>query len=1341
MPGEANHYLSVDTVGADRVQVTSSTELSYFSEGDKVLLIQMTGALMPATFDFLTNLTRYIDDFRHAGSYEILQVDHIITGTKNIVVFTDNVTNVYDYGEKIQLVRLVQGDNVTVKGNITAKPWDGSTGGIIAILGMDTVKLQANIDAGGAGFRGGIVPAENYMGSCRSDGSDGTDTLHFPATALHRAGNKGEGIITVNPALWNYTKGAGAAVNGGGGGNGMFSGGAGGGNYWQGGDGGPQSFSCTGAPTSLVLACGGLYCNRIYNDYNGVIMGGGGGTGVKNLPVYTATNGGNGGGIVIIITSVLQGKAGSTISAMGITVTGSATGSGGGGGGAGTVMIDATSYSGSFNINLRGGSGGATNGSVCTGSGGGGAGGLFWYAGSAISGATVNFDSTKGSRGNTGACGSVTARSGNVGLSMNQLMLNLSGFLFNALRGTDTICAGQIPGKITGTRPKGGNGIYTWAWEQSTDKLNWIPAIGTFSRDSIRPVALNQTTYYRRVVESYDKNYDLISDTSKELEIFVYPSIGNNIISGRDTICYNLEPKPLTGTNPTGGNSVYNYNWQSSADSSSWTAGGNLSSWSPGPLQRNTYFRRVVTSTAYCSHTSNTLLVTVLPSITHNEFETADTVICQDLGPGPLNAKNPANGDGLYAYQWQSRFTSGNWTDIPGSNQQRYNPGNLSDTTLYRRIVFSGNDKACRDTSAIKTIHVLPLITGNILSSDSIRYCNGDVPLKISGAQPSGGNLLYTYQWYSSGSGIWQQMSGENQRDYMPSQPADTTLLFKREVISGTYTVSSGSYHACRDTSPVLKLVVVPVIVNDIIAAGQTICQENTPSPLNAAAASGGFGGFTYEWLQKEENSTWMTAPGIHDQEDYVPQALNITTLFARKAYSDICTDTSNAVNILVYPSISNNSVPGGAVQYTCFNTGKSMSGSQPSHGSGSYAYAWIESDNSTDWTATSGNLSGYTSNPLASAKYFRRIVYSSPQSHECVDTSNMVEVRINSLPTGDIIAQKDTVCEGTPVNVRFSVSGQHPPFIVSIGGQQSIPVSGPLDSMDLTPVASRSYVMESITDDSTCSADASGFSAEVMTVVYDVPTANAGSDDKVCGESYTLQATPSVAGSTGAWTSPGASFTDATDPHSGTVSGTYGPRQYTWTETNWKCTDDARINIIFYEQPGIPEAGADQTLDFIYTTTLEGSTPTAGTGQWTVTTGSGIFDNDTLPGAQVSELDNATTLKWTVKNGTCPEVSDEMKITIDPLNIPKAFSPDGNNMNDLFDLGAVHAESVKLKIYNATGVLVFESDDYLEGGLWDGHNLNGIELPEGTYYYVADIKVAGREKKFQFRSFVEIIR
>jgi gliding motility-associated-like protein len=1337
MPGVVNHYLEVKSVMSDQVLVASGPELSYFHPGDKVLLIQMTGSTMQTNTGFLTNPNgKYKEDWRSAGYYEILQVDEVITGTDNYIVFTDDHLNDYEPGERIQLVRLVEGDNVTVTANVTAKPWDGSTGGIIAIIGMDSVKLNANLDASGLGFRGATVPVENYTGGCRKNlvskpGQEILDTLHFDKDHRNRSGNKGEGIITADTLLWPYTKGAGCAVNGGGAGNGLFSGGAGGGNYWQGGDGGRQSSLCVN--DTLVRAWGGLACKELYMTEGGVIMGGGGGSGVQNLLTSnTATNGGNGGGIIFIITGTLAGKSGKYITTNGQNVTLPATGSAGGGGAAGTVLLDATNYSGALSVKIHGGNGGKGNPTTCTGSGGGGSGGVLWHSGNVITGATMAIDSAGGTT--TLGCFTHLGDGGNHGVRLNNLMVNLTGFLFNSIRGTDTICAGQIPNKIKGSHPKGGDGTYTWFWQQTTDHLNWVAAIGTSARDSIRPPALTQTTSYRRIVRSLDKNLKIISDTSRILEIYVYPAITNNVVSGTDTICYNLPAKTLTGTIPAGGNSSYQYQWQFSTDQTIWNNGGTLSSYSPGPLQQSLYFRRQVTSTAYCAHTSNSVKITVIPSITNNTFASMDSVICQDLGPGLLNASSPSKGDGTYSYLWQSRSTSGSWTSLPSSNVKRYDPGILTDTTLYHRIVYSGNGLACKDTSPTKTINVLPLISGNLPSADSSRYCTGDMPQLINGSQPAGGNKTYSYQWLIRTSGSWDPIPGATLKDYTPDKVVEETTLFSRIVVSGTY-------NACIDTSLALVLDVVPSIQNSITLSDQVICEKSTPLALNGTPATGGLGGFTYQWLENRDGTGWTDATGTNDQVSYMPGQLTVTTLYYRKVNSDICTDTTSALTVTVYPSLTNNSITGGTVQYTCFNSPRALTGSQPAQGSGSYSYEWQQSINNADWTPAGGTAKNYSTPALTSPLFFRRVVFSSPVIHECVDTSNTVEVQINPLPTGDLIGSTDTLCAKENLTVRFNTGGVHPPYSVTIGTQTKNDITASPDSMMFTPASTQTYMVLTIADDSGCVADNSLFTEQAKAVVYDWPLANAGSDDEICSLIYTLKAVKSIPGSKGTWSASGATFTDPSEPGTVTTADQYGPVMFTWTEYNWHCADEGQVKVIFNEQPAAAEAGPDQSLDFTYTTQLEASTPLVGSGKWTVVNGAANFNNDTLPDAVVVELDNSTTLKWSVHNGNCPVVSDQVDILINPLVIPKGFSPNGDTKNDVFDLGAVNAERIRLKIYNSTGVLVFETNDYLTVNQWDGKNTNGVELPEGTYFYIADVKVAGREKEFQFRSFVEILR
>ncbi|MBN2814575.1 MAG: gliding motility-associated C-terminal domain-containing protein, partial [Bacteroidales bacterium] len=83
------------------------------------------------------------------------------------------------------------------------------------------------------------------------------------------------------------------------------------------------------------------------------------------------------------------------------------------------------------------------------------------------------------------------------------------------------------------------------------------------------------------------------------------------------------------------------------------------------------------------------------------------------------------------------------------------------------------------------------------------------------------------------------------------------------------------------------------------------------------------------------------------------------------------------------------------------------------------------------------------------------------------------------------------------------------------------------------------------------------------------------------------------------------------------------------------------------------------------------------------------------------------------------------------------------DGVKNYFDFNAPNAEQITVKIYNSAGMLVFESDHYgeTEESFWRGENMNGQKLPEGTYFYIASIKVAGKEQEVLIKSFVEILR
>jgi gliding motility-associated-like protein len=67
----------------------------------------------------------------------------------------------------------------------------------------------------------------------------------------------------------------------------------------------------------------------------------------------------------------------------------------------------------------------------------------------------------------------------------------------------------------------------------------------------------------------------------------------------------------------------------------------------------------------------------------------------------------------------------------------------------------------------------------------------------------------------------------------------------------------------------------------------------------------------------------------------------------------------------------------------------------------------------------------------------------------------------------------------------------------------------------------------------------------------------------------------------------------------------------------------------------------------------------------------------------------------------------------------PNAITPNGDTFNDTLNLNG--CDVVKLELYNRYGVEVNKYNNYTDQ--WNGTNNNGESLPDGTYFYIAEIK------------------
>ncbi|MGC4122126.1 MAG: MYXO-CTERM sorting domain-containing protein [Myxococcales bacterium] len=353
-----------------------------FAANDLVLLWQPTGlSAEPPVNQATTPLGS-----ERVGRWEIARV---ATFSGNNITLTAATTYSYT-ANRAQVVRLPQYANVNVAGSstVSATPWNGKRGGIVAFLATGTVTVAGSISADGAGFRGGAVWDNDLNSGCNNDFGSREDGY----------AQKGEGVYwelyRANAGATDHMQGRSSMANAGGGGDCHNSGGGGGGHATRGGQGGNSWDN-----DRSVGGAGGGALDDVPPDR--LVFGGGGGAGEEND--NHGTGGGAGGGVVFIRAKSLAGAG--SVNANGQTASNTSGGGddgAGGGGAGGTIVVRLTETASCGGLYARGGNGGNAAGGC--GSGGGGAGGRVYLQATSIAACATTV--TPGSGGTGGKAGS-----------------------------------------------------------------------------------------------------------------------------------------------------------------------------------------------------------------------------------------------------------------------------------------------------------------------------------------------------------------------------------------------------------------------------------------------------------------------------------------------------------------------------------------------------------------------------------------------------------------------------------------------------------------------------------------------------------------------------------------------------------------------------------------------------------------------------------------------------------------------------------------------------------------------------------------------------------------------
>lgn len=351
----------------------------------------------------------------------------------------------------------------------------------------------------------------------------------------------------------------------------------------------------------------------------------------------------------------------------------------------------------------------------------------------------------------------------------------------------------------------GGSGIITYQWQSSNTGVpaSFVNISGANNITYTPPSTVAGTTYYRAMITAGASGRDAVISLNAtavivdDIVITTQPVGGDVCVGGSMTL-----------TVAASGSPGLNYEWQRQSGANWITVGTNATSYVAGPLSVTSVYRVLVYATQSGCETavSNQVTITVSPDIEITSQPVGGS-ICTG---GNMTLNVVATGSPGLNYQWQY-FSAGNWLNT-GTNQNSFNTGALTSTTLYRVLVYANQNGCETATSNDVTVTVTPDIAITTQPLGGSICTGGDFTMSVIAT----GSPAISYQWeINTGSG-WSNVSGATSSTYNTGALTATTQyrVFVYSNVSG-----------CEDIySNIISVVVTADIVITTPPVGNSIC-------------------------------------------------------------------------------------------------------------------------------------------------------------------------------------------------------------------------------------------------------------------------------------------------------------------------------------------------------------------------------------------------------------------------------------------------------------------------------------------------------------------------------------
>ena len=408
----------------------------------------------------------------------------------------------------------------------------------------------------------------------------------------------------------------------------------------------------------------------------------------------------------------------------------------------------------------------------------------------------------------------------------------------------------------------GSVGTIQWQTDESGVFVDIPGATGT---NYTTPV-LTASTSYRAILTSNNCTPDKSSTTL----VTVTPASNGGFAKASATTICNGGTTTLTLTGYTGF-----IQWQTDASGSFVDIPGATGiSYTTPALSTNTNYRANVTNANCGSAQSNTVEITITPTLKGGITTPVASTICK----GTFTTINLTQYSG--SIQWQSN-ASGTFKDIIGANGSSYTTPALSVNTTYRAVVSSGTCTPA--TSTETTIVIIPSSVGGTASSNVSTVCSGEsATLTLK-------NSVGSIQWQTNESGIFVNIPNATGTTYVT--PSLTTATSYRAIVTSTGCSSSTSTEVLISVAPGSKGGIAT-------ASALKVCSGGTTT-LTLSAYTGAI-----QW-QTDASGTFADIAGATGTS-YTTPPLTIPTNYRAVVTNGNCPSAiSTLVSITITPALS----------------------------------------------------------------------------------------------------------------------------------------------------------------------------------------------------------------------------------------------------------------------------------------------------------------------------------------------------------------------------------------------------------------------------------------------------